>query len=220
MTWATTTTYALMDHWNTAGAARQLPWRTDLNLARKTMVEGLLAQTTASTVAEHYGRVFAGITTGGDWLDLKREEQLERVAPMGLPRTKFGAVFGLAKTLHRSIDGRLSREAVDDLQTFPYIGPYTAGMVALLHGHEAAPVDCNVQRVGQRAHGDGSAEAWIGDVMARAVQLSVGYEVISAVLDLGATICVPYSPDCYRCPLRASCTSAERIGRQLVMFSI
>lgn len=214
------TAMMLFGYWKDNWDARKLPWRADENLTRKSLVEGLLAQTTAACVADAYSTVFAGIEYAQDWLRLTTEEQFERVARLGLPRLKAGAVLGIAKTLAMSHDGHLSREQCDELTTHKYVGAYTAGMVTLLHGHEAAPVDTNVSRVGQRVHPEGNAEAWIAEVMADAVPSEIGYEVISAVLDVGADVCLPYGPDCYRCPLQRCCESAERLGKQLVMFGI
>lgn len=116
------------------------------------------------------------------------------------------------------------------------IGPYTLGMVALLHGHEAAPVDCNVQRVGSRADDAGNPETWVAAVIADAIASERGaqqppprchsprgYEVICAILDVGSRICAITLPDCLRCPLYANgpehslCATAPKIHHQILL---
>lgn len=229
---------ALGAHWDATWTARCLPWRTDDNLVRKTLVEGLLAQTTASSVAQWYAHTFAGIETPGDWLRLGADAQVERVAPLGLPRLKVAAVTSIATALDMyAPDGTLSAEGIDTLRYAKGIGPYTLGMVALLHGHEAAPVDCNVQRVGERAATDGNPATWIASVISDAMatdapnvpprwaaQSPRGYEVICAILDVGARICSIALPDCLRCPLYADgpehslCATAPKIHHQLLLL--
>ena len=219
---------ALYAHWCSTWDARHLPWRSDRNLTRKTLVEGLLAQTTARDVADQYVRVFEGIERAADWLRLPANVRRARVAPLGLPSLKDHAVTSLARVLDSGLD-TIPEDMVRYLTCEDGIGPYTAGMVALLHGHEAAPVDCNVARVGGRVLDGATAEGWIGGIVAAAMAAPwvcvgqvehaapAGYAVISAVLDVGATVCRSVLPECPRCPLRASCDSAERLGRQLIL---
>jgi len=109
-----------------------------------------------------------------------------------------------------------------DLEARRGVGPYTAAMVALLHGRAAVPVDGNVQRVGARV--DGDPERWIAEVLTEAVQLPSrtgrppAYEVTSAVLDLGALLCKPVQADCSRCPIRPHCQSATKGGAQMALL--
>jgi len=220
------TAQALLAHWALAWDRRGLPWRADASLVRKTLVEGLLAQTTAAIVAEHYTRILGDVEHPNDWLDLPLSEQRARVAPLGLPRLKQAALDSLASAfrLRRLRPTRLTRRDVAGLADRPGVGPYTAGMIALLHGYEAAPVDCNVQRVGARADAEGNAATWIASVLGEvcavpetSIDRPLGYYAISAVLDVGATVCAPVMPDCLRCPLLDCCASAPKLARQQIM---
>jgi A/G-specific adenine glycosylase len=227
-------------HWDATWDARRLPWRTDTSYVRQTLVEGLLAQTTAASVARWYDQIFMGIESAADWLRLAPSAQTARVAPLGLPRLKVAAVTSIASALDLyAPNGRLCDDGIDALRAAKGIGPYTLGMVALLHGHEAAPVDCNVQRVGARADASGNPDTWIAEVMADAIATERfaaytgshprtspfprGYEVICAILDVGSRICSVTSPDCLRCPLygdgaaHALCASAPKIAHQLLL---
>lgn len=115
---------ALGGHWDTTWAARALPWRTDASLVRKTLVEGLLAQTTAGSVAQWYAHTFAGIETPADWLRLSADDQISRVAPLGLPRLKVAAVTSIATALDRyAPDGALSAEGIDTLRNAKVLAP-------------------------------------------------------------------------------------------------
>lgn len=205
---------------------RRLPWRDPGEpWARVVMVEGLLAQTTAATVAAHYQRIFAGVQTGADWLDLDVQERWRRLAPLGYPQLKFWAMDSLARLVGAFMIEPERQCSWIALQALKGVGPYTAGMVATLYGQDAAPVDVNVARVGGRCDRDGDATRWIARVIGAANAMPAhpsdrswaGYEAICAVLDIGATLCRPRHRECGRCPLMPTCVSAGQAGEQLVM---
>ena len=64
---------------------------------RVALVEGLLAQTRARSVADRYEVIFDGVRTGADWLDLPGEERDRRLTPLGLGKQKRQAVDGIAE---------------------------------------------------------------------------------------------------------------------------
>jgi len=201
---------------------RKLPWRVHgESVTRIALVEGLLAQTRAGAVADHYWHVFAGIEYPEDWLALSIDERLKRVSPLGLPKLKEAAVTGIALGIQHSGASRLAAE----LTKAKGIGPYTSSMVALLHGEDATPVDCNIERVATRflCDDDADATAWSSAIVnaARREQSTTGhppaYETICAVMDVGARICTPTTRDCHRCPLRHSCETFRLLGAQCIL---
>jgi len=112
---------------------------------------------------------------------------------------------------------------VEELQALPGIGRYTAGAVAsIAYGVRAPVLDGNVARV------LGRLAAMDEDVRVPRVRdrLWVWTEALlparrcgdfnQALMELGATVCLPRSPDCPGCPLKADCRafgegSADRI---------
>jgi A/G-specific adenine glycosylase len=214
-------------HWEDRG----LPWRAVGEPPdRRALVEGLLAQTRAAYVAAEYAEVFAGVETAADWLEMHEDIARARVAPLGLPQLKVRAVDGIARVLveWRAVNDPTA-DPLDLLQEKLGIGPYTAGMVALLLGHGAAPVDCNVQRVADRCAPGAGADAWIAEVVAAAGPgtriaevggaLPAGYVAVSAVLDVGARLCrIGAAPRCGDCPLGGDCAFAARGPRQMELW--
>jgi adenine-specific DNA glycosylase len=203
-------------HWND----RKLPWRAAGEpFARQALVEGLLAQTRADAVAAAYDAIFGDVQVAGDWLVLSEEERFDRVAPLGLPTLKQRAVDGIARVLTQN--PMLLDRFLDLLDRQPGIGPYTAGMVALLMGLPAAPVDTNVDRVGRRVAPDRAPGIWIGELVNAVIPQppweqrpamgeTPGYRLISMVLDVGATVCAAAQlPECERCPLNGRCWYSE-----------
>jgi A/G-specific adenine glycosylase len=101
-------------------------------------------------------------------------------------------------------------DTVEGLRKLPGIGPYTAGAVgALAFNRPAAAVDGNVDRVFARLmalKGEWKAEK---EVIKTTVQTLVPAdrpaEFAEALMDLGATVCTPKSPNCLICPLIKMC---------------
>jgi len=219
MSRARTHAAALVAHYAAHGRRRRLPWRDPTEgIGRATLVEGLLAVTGAAQVAAAYPRIFAGVT-GADWLAVPAAERDARVGLLGLPGQKRAAVDALAFALWTQDRAALAPER---LVAEPGIGPYIAGMVGLLHGFHAAPVDCNVERVAARASTAAPAR-WVGAILRAAAALPdidgrpAPYAAISAVLDLGAGPCGLGAPECERCPL-CHCRSRGVGAQRLLAF--
>ncbi|MBE6569689.1 MAG: A/G-specific adenine glycosylase [Ruminococcaceae bacterium] len=103
----------------------------------------------------------------------------------------------------------------ETLLTLPGIGPYTAGAIASISfGLPCPAVDGNVLRVFSRLYCD---EGDITDpevkkrcterVMAHQPPDSPG-DFNQALMEFGALVCTPRSPDCAHCPLREICEGA------------
>jgi A/G-specific adenine glycosylase len=94
------------------------------------------------------------------------------------------------------------------LRALPGIGRYTAAAVAsIAFDQPVAAVDGNVERVLQRVHGKNLA----GELLWRAAEglLSRGRpgDFNQAMMELGATICLPRQPQCLLCPVSDLCAT-------------
>lgn len=99
------------------------------------------------------------------------------------------------------------------LAALPGFGPYTTGAVAALAFDLPEPaVDGNVARVWARLHGVEStvaaamrpAATWARTVVASARPSTT----VEALIELGATVCMPRRAACHACPLQAGCAAA------------
>lgn len=106
---------------------------------------------------------------------------------------------------------------LDALQALPGVGAYTARAVAAIgFGQPVGAVDTNVRRViGRIVAGDGAVPgpSALQRVADAAVPGDRAGAWTHAVMDLGATICLPRRPDCGACPAAPWCRYADRVRR-------
>jgi A/G-specific adenine glycosylase len=107
-------------------------------------------------------------------------------------------------------------ETAPELEALPGFGPYTAAAVAsIAFGERVAALDTNAVRVLSRLLGTspkGAAGRRLVAEFARRLLPERGAgDHNQAVMELGATVCLPASPQCGSCPLRSRCR-ARRSG--------
>jgi A/G-specific adenine glycosylase len=106
-------------------------------------------------------------------------------------------------------------QTAEELRLLPGIGAYTAAAVAsIAHDEPVAVVDGNVERVlcrlegwqaGSRSGGGSVVRREIEELAARLVDPHRPGDFNQAMMELGATLCLPRSPQCLVCPLAADC---------------
>ncbi|NUP04683.1 MAG: A/G-specific adenine glycosylase [Polyangiaceae bacterium] len=195
-------------------ARRDLPWRRTKDPYAVWVSEIMLQQTRVETVIPYFERFM------GRFPDV---EELARadIADVLLAWSGLG-YYRRARGLHAAAREVVSRygakfpRTTDELRTLPGVGEYTAGAVASIAFGERAPaIDGNVMRVVGRYIG---LRADVGSTEAkRAVRAACEALVPpvrpgdfnEALMELGATVCSPTSPDCPSCPWRRSCRGVE-----------
>jgi A/G-specific adenine glycosylase len=169
----------------------------------------MLVQTQVDTVIPYYHRFLARFPD----LDALAAADLDEV----LKAWERLGYYARARNLHRAArivveehGGRLPSDA-DSLRALPGIGQYVAGaLLAIAYGQRALAVDGNVRRVLSRAYDIGNpTQAVIREAGEPLVDERPG-DVNQALMDLGATICIPRSPDCSSCPLETRCLAYRR----------
>jgi A/G-specific adenine glycosylase len=124
-----------------------------------------------------------------------------------------------ARLLHAAANAIVARggwpTTVRELASLSGFGPYTAAAVAALaFGGDEPPVDGNVARVTARVLAlalplGSPALLRAGRAFARELHAEAPTpELFEALMELGATVCVPASPRCGACPLAARCAAA------------
>jgi A/G-specific adenine glycosylase len=119
-----------------------------------------------------------------------------------------------ARAVTEQYGGRFP-ESEAELLALPGIGRYTAAAIrAIAFDHPASAVDGNVERVIARLYAIETplpdAKAEIGLRAAGLVPEQRAGDYAQALMDLGATVCVPRSPRCVICPLMGDCEARNR----------
>src|SRR6202451_77773 len=184
--------------------ARNLPWRETRDPYRVWLSEIMLQQTRVAAVIEHY-REF-----------LRRFPQVENRAKAREPSV-LAAWSGLgyyrrARMLHAAAkqivrEGKFPQTSTA-LRDLPGIGRYTAAAIAsIAFAEPVAVVDGNVERVLQRLTGSHLATPQIWQHAQQLLDPSRPGDFNQAMMELGATVCVPGEPRCLLCPVRKHCVT-------------
>ena len=189
-------------------AKRDLPWRRTNDPYAIWISEIMLQQTRVAAVIPYYERFLECFP---DVAALARAPESELLAMWsGL------GYYSRARNLQKAAAGiAASGEFPCDYATLlqlPGVGEYTAAAVAsMAFGQPHAVVDGNVRRVIARLLNDGSADAqsWA----ARLLDRRDPGRWNQAMMELGATLCLPRAPLCGECPMAARCV-ARRAGTQ------
>lgn len=194
--------------------ARKLPWRGIKNPYYTWVSETMLQQTRVETVIGYYHRFLERFPSVKELAEADEQEVLKLWEGLGY--------YSRARNLHKGAkqvlemyDAILPHE-VEKLKKISGIGPYTAGAIASIAYNQPVPaVDGNVIRVVSRLVGIRenvgipSVKRAIEAEAAALANCDRPGDLNQALMDLGARICVPGTPDCEHCPLNGLCDSYE-----------
>ena len=191
-------------------AGRALPWRVGPEGRRDPyrvwVSEVLLQQTQVARGRVYFERFLEAFPT----VEALAAAPIEAV----LKAWEGCGYYARARNLHRAA-GVMAREGVpttyDGWRALPGVGPYTAAAVASLACGEARAVnDGNVRRVLARLHGERQpTAAWVQARADELLDLTRPGACNEALMDLGATVCIPKAPKCGECPLRRWCVACQ-----------
>jgi A/G-specific adenine glycosylase len=195
--------------------ARRLPWRGVTDPYRTWVSEIMLQQTRVAAVIDHYEDFLRRFPTILALALAPEDEVLASWSGLGYYRR--------ARMLHRAAQfvteerGGVLPTSSAELRTLPGIGEYTSAAIAsIAFGESIAVVDGNVERVLLRLTGrpESSTAECRAFVQRQASALvppavpgphNAPGDHNQAMMELGATICLPRSPLCIECPLYSLC---------------
>lgn len=180
---------------------RTLPWRDETDPYLILVSEVMLQQTQASRVIPFYDRFVTRFPTVESLACAVLQDVLDAWTGLGY-NTRALRLREAARIVHT--DGwPTTPETLSDL---PGVGPYTAAAVAsFAFGAQVPAVDTNLRRVLSRWHG----ESLTGAVLSATAKTALGQPAgvwNQAMMDLGATVCVPRNPLCAICPVKDWCS--------------
>ncbi|PKU35424.1 hypothetical protein llap_14271 [Limosa lapponica baueri] len=178
--------------------------------------EIMLQQTQVATVIDYYNRWMQKWPTLQALAQASLEEVNELWAGLGY-YSRGKRLQEAAKKVVSELAGRMPRTAEDLQKLLPGVGRYTAGAIASIsYGQATGVVDGNVIRVLCRLRcigADSSSPAIIDrlwDMANALVDRSRPGDFNQALMELGATVCVPKAPLCGECPVKQHCQARRR----------
>jgi A/G-specific adenine glycosylase len=191
---------------------RDLPWRRSQDSYAIWVSEIMLQQTRVAVVVDRYQAFMERFPTLVSLALAPEEDVLALWSGLGYYRR--------ARMLHKAAQfvsdrhqGNLPATS-EQLRLLPGIGAYTAAAIAsIAHGEHVAVVDGNVERVLCRLSGWEAAGRTGGAALRRKIE-NLAAELVDplrpgdfnqAMMELGATVCTPRSPQCLVCPLAVNC---------------
>ena len=203
----------LLTAWYARGH-RDLPWRRTTDPYRIWISEIMLQQTRAQAVIPYFERFLERFPAVEALAAAAEEEVLALWSGLGY----YSRARNLRKAaLEIGAAGGFPRD-YEALRALAGIGDYTAAAVgSIAFGLPHAVVDGNVLRVVARVEND-SADIGAGRTRERFREVAQGWldagdpgGFNQALMELGATVCLPRNPLCLVCPLAEVC-SARRSG--------
>jgi A/G-specific adenine glycosylase len=191
---------------------RDLPWRATSDPYRIWVSEIMLQQTRAQAVIPYYERFLARFPSVEALAGAAEEEVLALWSGLGY----YSRARNLWKAARRIAETGSFPCGYAAIRALPGIGDYTAAAIAsIAFHHPYAVLDGNVLRVVARVENDAAdiasqktrerfraiAQAWLAP-------RDPGH-FNQALMELGATVCLPKNPQCLLCPLTADCRSRQ-----------
>ena len=202
---------------------RVLPWRARPGERpdpyRVWLSEVMLQQTTVAAVIPYFDAFLARWPDVGSLAEASIDEVLHAWQGLGY--------YARARNLHACAHEVARRGGFPDseaaLAQLPGIGAYTAAAIAAIaFDRSSSAVDGNVERVMARLYAVSEplpdAKPELRRRAAALVPRQRAGDYAQAVMDLGATICVPQKPRCVLCPWQSACRArAKNITADLPM---
>jgi A/G-specific adenine glycosylase len=196
--------------------ARELPWRGISDPYRTWVSEVMLQQTRVAAVIEHYEDFLRSFPTIVALALATEAEVLAAWSGLGYYR-RVRMLHKAAQFIVKERGGVLPGTSTE-LRTLPGIGEYTCAAIAsIAFGESIAVVDGNVERVllrlTGRPEGRTAAEKQFVQEQASALvpkrrvqgHCNAAGDHNQAMMELGATICLPKAPMCLHCPVYGMC---------------
>lgn len=189
---------------------RSLPWRGERDAYRILVSEIMLQQTRVAVVTNRYKQFLRKFPSVSRLARANESSVLAAWSGLGYYR-RARNLHAAAKHIHSN--DRFPTSAAE-LAQLPGIGRYTAAAVAsIAFGEPVAVVDGNVKRVIQRLAGKEVSDDTCWKTAQELLELGRPGDFNQAMMELGATICLPATPVCTRCPVIGFCKSRGTTAR-------
>ena len=193
--------------------ARRLPWRGDPTPYHVWVSEIMLQQTRVAAVMDYYRRFLDEVPDVAALAELPEERLMKLWQGLGY--------YNRARNLRAAArqimaeHGGVFPSDYDSVRALKGEGDYTARAIcSIAFGQPTPAVDGNVLRVVSRITGDDgdittpAMKTRVTEALRQVFPLNAAGEFTQAMMELGATVCLPNgAPLCDRCPAKGFCTA-------------
>ena len=204
--------------WQKSHGRNHLPWQNTRDPYRVWLSEIMLQQTQVSTVLDYYAKFLKNFPTVADLAAASQDQVMGLWSGLGY--------YSRARNLHQCAKDVMTKfggvfpQTAQELMSLPGIGRSTAAAVAsFCFSERVAIMDGNVKRVLTRlwaydadlSISKNEKKLWqLAEAALPTKQIQTAMPRYSqALMDLGATICLPRKPLCQSCPVRTECKAHE-----------
>ena len=194
---------------------RDLPWRRDKDPYRVWLAEIMLQQTRVAAVIPYYECFLAAFPDVASLAEAPQDDVLRLWSGLGY--------YSRARNLQKAAQqiaakhGGIFPDSVDEALALPGIGNYTAAAIlSIAYDKVLAVLDGNVARVLARLGGIRgdlrSSPRWeqLQKTANTLLEPCSPGDWNQALMELGATLCTPQSPQCLLCPVGEFCKARKQ----------
>lgn len=193
---------------------RDLPWRRTKDPYAIMVSEFMLQQTTVTAVIPYFERWLKDFPTVEALAAADEQAVLTHWQGLGY-YSRARNLHKAAKAIVEAHGGRVP-QSVEALRSLPGVGDYTAAAVAAFAFDAVEPViDANIARVlarlqdWQKPIDDAAGKVFLEETAREFLPKSGGCLHNSALMELGALVCIARGPRCVICPVREECLAVE-----------
>ena len=202
--------------------ARDLPWRREPTPYRVWVSEIMLQQTRVGAVLGYFARFMEALPTVQDLAAVPEDALMKLWQGLGY----YSRARNLQKAARQIVEdhGGVFPIEYKDIRALAGVGDYTAAAISsICFGQPVPAVDGNLLRVTARVMGDATditttqGKRHFTAALQAVIPLNAPGQFNQAMMDLGATVCLPNGvPQCARCPAADFCqANAQDRTREL-----
>jgi A/G-specific adenine glycosylase len=202
-------------HWHEHENFRSYPWRGEMNPYYIWLSEIIMQQTRSEQGLPYYLKFKSHYPTVRDLALAPMDTVLRDWQGLGY-YSRARNLKATAELIHTQY-GDVFPSKYDEILKLKGVGPYTAAAIAsFAFGESCAVVDGNVIRVLSRIFGieapfdTGAGKRAFDEKAALLIDKKNPALYNQAIMDFGATVCVPKSPKCDCCPFSANCFAYQK----------
>lgn len=202
---------------------RDLPWRDCDDAYCVWISEIMLQQTRVDQAKPYFHRFMERFPTVYDLAEAEQQEVLKVWEGLGY-YSRARNLHHAAKTVVDEYGGKVPG-TWDEITSLKGIGPYTASAIlSIAFDKPHAVMDGNVIRVLARYFGikddvrSSKTKNEIQELADDLIDPDRPGDFNQAMMELGATVCVPSSPDCGRCPIADGCEAYKTLKTDKIPY--